>query len=32
MIMVAIADRPVFKECIEELESEKVYGTNDELF
>ena len=32
MIMAAIADRPVFKECIEELESEKVYGTNDELF
>ena len=32
MIMAAIADRPVFNECIEELEPEKVYGTNDELF
>lgn len=32
MVMAAIADRPVFKECIEELEPEKVYGTDDELF
>ncbi len=32
MVMAAIADRPVFKECIEELEPEKVYGVNDELF
>ena len=32
MVMAAIADRPVFKECIEELEPEKIYGVNDELF
>ena len=32
MVMAAIADRPVFKECIEELEPEKNYGANDELF
>lgn len=32
MVMAAIADRPVFKECIEELEPEKNYGVNDELF
>ena len=32
MVMAAIADRPVFKECIEGLEPEKVYGANDELF
>ena len=32
MVMAAIADRPVFKECIEGLEPEKIYGVNDELF
>ena len=32
MIMASIADRPVFRECIEQLETEKIYGMNDELF
>ena len=31
-IDMVMADRPVFKECIEELEPEKIYGVNDELF